>query len=346
MNDPFDRYSRQVKYSPLGPEGQRRLSVSKALICGCGALGSMIAERLARAGVGSLRIVDRDWVELSNLQRQTLFTEEHARESTPKAAAAVQTLRSINGQIELEACVADVTYRNMSELAAGCDLILDGTDNFETRFLINDFALDSGTPWIHGGCLGASGQVLSIVPGQTACFRCLVPDLPPREALETCDTAGVLGPAIGVVASWQAAEALKVLSGNEAAVCNGLIIIDTWQSDCRIVKLSASPNCRACGAGELPFLSGDIRTEITVLCGKNAVQLVSALPPSTDEGATLQRLAKDLRGLGDVLLNPYFLRLSLPTDHTLTIFRGGRTVVEGTTDEAEAKSILARTLGS
>ena len=192
------RYSRQERFAPLGPEGQQQIDAARVFVVGCGALGSMIAERLARAGVGMLRLVDRDWVELSNLQRQTLFTERDAREARPKAVAAAEMLAEINSQIIIEPYVEDVAFDNIERLAASCELIVDGTDNFETRFLVNDYCVKNNIPWVHGGCLGASGQVLTVLPGETACFRCLVPDLPPREALQTCDTAGGLGPGGGI----------------------------------------------------------------------------------------------------------------------------------------------------
>ena len=298
----------------------------------------MIAERLARAGVGHLRLVDRDWVEWSNLQRQCLFTENDARQSLPKAEAASAALRSINSGIEIEPVVEDVNHQTIEQLASGCDLILDGTDNFETRFLVNDYSIRQGVPWVHGGCLGASGQILSIVPTKTACFRCLVPELPPREAMETCDSAGVLGSAIGIIASWQSAEALKLLAGHEPA--SGLIVIDSWNTDCRIMKLSSNPNCPTCGKGEFPFLDGQIRSATTILCGKNAVQIES---PSA-RGESLEQIASRAAPLGEVFQNAFFVRLKL-AEHTVTVFRGGRTVVEGTTNEAEAKSVLAKTIG-
>ena len=335
------RYSRQIRFAPVGEAGQLAIGKSRALICGCGALGSTIAERLARAGVGHLRIVDRDWVEVSNLQRQGLFTEEDAASRQPKAVAAARELARYNSHITLEPIVEDVTYANIANLAADCDILLDGTDNFETRFLLNDFCIQQGVPWIHGGCLGASGQVLSIVPGATACFRCLLPELPSRDALETCDSAGVLGTAVGLIACWQATEALKVLSGNASAVSRGLIVLDAWDTSARIVRLEPNAHCPTCQAREFPFLSGQIRTETTVLCGKNAVQIESP----TLNRSPLATIAERLQLVGPVTQNAFFVRLTL-RDHTLTIFKGGRTVVEGTTQGAEAKSILAQTLGS
>jgi len=337
----LSRYIRQSRFGPIGESGQAHIAAAKVLICGCGALGSVIAERLARAGVGTLRLVDRDWVELSNLQRQTLFTEADAAEAQPKAVAAASALAKINSSIAVEALVEDVSYQNIEALGAGCDLILDGTDNFETRFLINDYCVKQGVPWVHGGCLGASGQVLSILPGTTACFRCLVPELPPREAVETCDSAGVLGSAIGLIACWQVAEALKILSGNRAAIRGDLIVLDSWNTECRVVALQRRQDCEACGLGRFPFLLGEIRSETTILCGKNAVQLES---PQV-QTQSLDALAVRLQALGVVTHNAFFVRLSLP-EHKLTVFRGGRTIIEGTTNVAEAKSMVARILGS
>lgn len=341
--DMSSRYVRQQRFSPFGQAGQEALQKSTALVCGCGALGTVIAERLARAGVGKLRIVDRDWVELTNLQRQTLFLERHAQFAVPKAIAAAEMLRQINSAIEIEPIVEDITCETIGTLAAGCDLLLDGTDNFETRFVINDYCVKQGIPWVHAGCLGASGQVLTILPGKTACFRCLVPDLPPPDAMQTCDTAGVLGPAIGIVASWQAAEALKILSGNESAINKRLLVLDTWDTDCRLVNLQPVKGCPTCDLRQFQFLDGRIRSESVVLCGKNAVQITPPVP--VQSFSELTALAEKLNSHGQVQANAFFVRVVLEK-HQITVFRGGRAVVEGTTSPAEAKSILARIVGS
>lgn len=335
------RYVRQERFAPIGEAGQARISASKVLVCGCGALGSVIAERLARAGVGTLRLVDRDWVELGNLQRQMLFTEQDAAQARPKAVAAAEALSKINSTVDFDPVVEDISFHTIEALADGCDLILDGTDNFETRFLINDFCVKNGVPWIHGGCLGASGQVLGVLPGETACFRCLVPALPPREAVETCDSAGVLGSAVGLVACWQVAEALKILSGNHSAMRGELIVLDSWNTECRIIAMKRRAGCETCSKLMFPFLSGELRSEATILCGKNAVQIESPQHPTP----SLDALARRLKPLGPVTQNAFFVRLRL-AEHQITVFRGGRTVIEGTTSVAEAKSILARTLGS
>lgn len=339
------RYRRAAQFAPLGTDGQAKIEASRVIVCGCGALGSVLAERLVRSGVGHVRIVDRDWVELSNLQRQTLFTEEDARQSVPKAIAAVNALERINSEIALEAVVEDITHLNIERLAANADLLLDGTDNFETRLLINDYSLAHNVPWVHGGCLGASGQIMSIVPGLTACFRCLVPEVPPADAMPTCDTAGILGPAVGLVACWQAAEALKILSGHLDSVCRQLITIDTWHTGCRLVsldRLKESGDCPACAHHDYLFLSGRRSVQATVLCGKNAVQLA---PASGSAGLDLESLEPQLARVGAVTRNAFLLRLRLP-EYGLTVFRDGRTVVEGTTDPAVARSVVARVLGS
>ncbi len=306
----LERFVRQDRFARVGTEGGERIRASSVLVCGCGALGTTIAERLARAGVGRIKIVDRDWVELSNLPRQTLFTEDDAQQARPKAIAACEALKAIDSHLRIEPFVADLTSENIRQLADGCDLLLDGTDNFETRFLINDYCISEGVPWIHGGCLGASGQVMAILPGETACFRCLVPELPARDSIETCDSAGVLGTAIGVIASWQAAEAIKLLSGHRDAVTRNLLVIDTWDSSFRSVSLAGlrdpQRSCPTCDLRQFPFLDGTASTETVVLCGKNAVQVHSATAIGD-----LSILAQRLIHSGKVTNNGFFLRLEI-----------------------------------
>ncbi len=334
------RYSRQIRFAPFGENSQKKLAASRVAVLGCGALGSVVAERLVRSGAGTVRLIDRDWVEFSNLQRQSLYTESDASDAVPKAVAAAEHLKQINSSIAIESVVEDVTFDNLRPLLGGVDLIVDGTDNFETRFLLNDYCVANGVPWVHGGCLGAGGQVMSIVPGQTACFRCLLPEPPPRDAMQTCDTAGVLGPAVGLIACWQAAEALKILAGHQEKVCPGLIVLDSWLTDMRIIQMSPAPKCPTCSLGEFPYLSGEIRSESTILCGKNAVQILGEKMPA----GSLAALERTLASIGSVKRNAYFLRLEM-AKYTITLFASGRSVVEGTTDIAEAKSVLARSLG-
>src|SRR3954454_338408 len=223
MSQPsISRYDRQARFAPLGEEGQRRLGTARALVCGCGALGSLIAETLVRAGVGLVRIVDRDFVELNNLQRQVLFDEHDVEQSLPKAIAAANKLKQINSEVQVEPIVADVTHHNIAEMAGDVDAIVDGTDNFAIRFLLNDFAVKYQKPWVYGGCIGAEGQTMTILPEDTACLACMMSDAPPPGTTPTCDTAGIIGPVVGVIASMEASEALKILSGHREAVSRRL----------------------------------------------------------------------------------------------------------------------------
>lgn len=338
------RYARQMLYPPIGAPGQRRLQQSRALVCGCGALGSVIANTLARAGVGKLRIVDRDFLELNNLQRQFLFDEADVQNGLPKAVAAAAKLRAINSQIEIEPVVADVQASNMESLCDEVDVILDGTDNFETRFLLNDAAVKLGIPWVYGGCIGAEGQTLTVLPGQSACLRCLLSDAPPPGTTPTCDTAGILAPIISVIASIEAIEAIKILSGNVEAVSPYLTVIDLWDNSVRQVRvesLRASGGCETCGQQRFPWLEGERGSHAAVLCGRNAVQLSS----TTEEMVSLEQLAGKLRPLGKVTLNPYLLRFAVDA-YQLTVFPDGRAIVSGTDDIAMAKTLYARYIGA
>ncbi|MFO0902795.1 MAG: ThiF family adenylyltransferase [Pirellulales bacterium] len=343
--DPLARYARQVRYAPLGEEGQRRLAASRALVCGCGALGSVIANTLARAGVGRLRIVDRDFLELNNLQRQVLYDEADVASGLPKAIAAAAKLRAINSQIEIEPIVADVDHRNISELTRDVDVIVDGTDNFEIRFLLNDASRQFGIPWVYGGCLGAEGQTMTILPGETPCLRCLMQDAPPPGTTETCDTAGILGPIINVIASIQACEALKILAGRRDAVSRVLQVFDLWDNTARQVRLESlratRDSCPTCSGAEFPWLHGRRGSQTAVLCGRNAVQL--AFPDQT--AVALDQLAQRLTPLGSVVRNRYLLRFQVDK-FLFTVFPDGRTIVGGTSDLAEARSAYARYFGN
>ena len=339
----LDRYARQIRYAPLGEEGQRKLLASRVLVCGCGALGTVLASTLVRAGVGFVRIVDRDFIELNNLQRQVLFDEDDIAAELPKAVAAANKLRRINSTVEVEAVVADVDHTNIRELAADVDLLLDGTDNFETRFLLNDLAHAINKPWVYGGCIGAEGQTMTIVPGETACLRCLVHDAPPPGTTPTCDTAGILGSAVNIVASLQAAEAIKLLSGNASAINRQLTIVDLWDNRLRQVKLDSlrETGCETCKQGDYPWLSGERGSHSAVLCGRNAVQLSHM----TDAELSLAALAKKLAGVGDVRHNAFLLRLAVD-DYQLTIFPDGRAIIGGTDDIAIARTVYAKYIGS
>lgn len=340
----LDRYVRQFRFAPLGEQGQRRLGESRVLVCGCGALGSVLANTLARAGVGRLRIVDRDFIELNNLQRQVLFDEDDVAASLPKAVAAAAKLRRVNSQIEIEPIVADADHTNIVELCRGVDLIVDGTDNFETRFLVNDAAVKLGIPWVYGGCIGAEGQTMTILPGETACLRCLMQEAPPPGTSATCDTAGIMAPIINVIASIEAMEALKILSGHREAVQRSLIVIDLWDNAIRQVRLDAlreSADCPTCKQGDFAWLDGRRGSHTAVLCGRNAVQL----SPPAGERISLDALARKLDGVGQVRRNAFLLRLAVE-NYVITVFPDGRAIVGGTDDIAQAKTVYARYIGN
>ena len=339
-----DRYARQIRFTPLGDEGQQRLLASRVLVCGCGALGSVLANTLARAGVGKLRIVDRDFVETTNLQRQVLFDEEDVAANLPKAIAAANKLRRINSEIEIEPIVADVDHANILNLLEGVDCLVDGTDNFETRFLINDAAIKLGIPWVYGGSIGAGGQTMTILPGETPCLRCLITEAPPPGTTETCDTAGILGPIVNVIASIQAAEAIKILSGHREAVQRSLLVFDVWENRYLAMKaagLREGSDCPACVRHEFEWLSGERGTHTAVLCGRNAVQLAQP-----GRGAvSLDALAEKLSGVGRVTRNPFLLRLEVE-GYTLTLFPDGRAIIGGTDDIATARTVFAKYVGA
>jgi adenylyltransferase/sulfurtransferase len=340
----LDRYQRQMRFAPLGEAGQRRLLASRVLICGCGALGSVSSDLLARAGVGCLRIVDRDFLETGNLHRQVLFDEQDVVEALPKAVAAARRLTQINSEIQIDSVVADVSAGNIAALADGVDLIVDGTDNFETRYLLNDYAVAHGKPWVFGGCVGAEGQMLAMLPGETPCLGCIMPEPPPAETQPTCETAGVIGPIVSVIAAMQSAEALKILSGNTAAVNRRLAIFDLWGNQLRTIgvsKLRGEAGCRTCGERDFAWLEGRRGGGAVALCGRNAVQLAASgggAPPS------LSTRAEKLRRLGRVSVNDYLLRAEIDK-YRLTVFADGRTIVGGTDDPAEARVVQAKYIG-
>ncbi len=346
MPPDLDRYSRQVLFHGIGKEGQERIRRGRVLLCGCGALGSAIADGLVRAGVGFLRLVDRDFVELSNLQRQVLYDEQDIAEALPKAVAAGRKLAKINSSVALDPIVADIDHTNMLALTDGVDLILDGMDNFETRFLINDAALQTRLPWIYGGCVGSHGQVMPIFPGETGCLRCLIGDVPDPGMTETCDTAGVIGPAVTVVAALQLVAALKILSGHRDLVEPTLSIVDVWEGTLRpmnVARLRERSDCPACVHGKREWLSGTKGSQTTVLCGRNAVQI----SPPQKHALSLPELAAKLSGVGEVSYNAFLVRLTLPGGETqLTIFPDGRAIIKGTDDVTTARSLYARYVGA
>ena len=343
MND-LSRYVRQMRYPPIGEVGQQRLASSRALVVGCGALGTVIANTLARGGVGHVRIVDRDFVELSNLQRQVLFDEDDIAADLPKAIAAANKLRRINSDVEIEPIVADVSPTNVLELVRDVDAIVDGTDNFETRYLLNDVAVRENIPWVYGGCIGAEGQSMTILPGETPCLRCLMPEAPPPGATPTCDTAGVVGPIVNVIASLEAMEALKILSGNSGAISRSLTVIDLWENRMRqinVAKLSEQVDCPCCKRHEFSWLAGERSSQSAILCGRNAVQL----SPPTGASFSLDQLAEKLSAVGKVTHNRYLLRLAVD-DYLVTLFPDGRAIIGGTDDVTEARAIFAKYVGA
>lgn len=343
MDPALQRYQKQILFTGIGEDGQQRLLNSSALLVGCGALGSVIADQLVRAGVGKLRLVDRDFVETTNLQRQVLYDEQDVADQLPKAVAAARKLARINSTVQVEPVVADLNRHNVLELMQDVDVVLDGTDNFETRFLVNDAALELGTPWINGGCVGSHGQVMTIIPGTTACFRCLIPSSPQAGATETCDTAGVLAPAVNIVSSLQVIDALKLLTGQADQIESVLTVVDVWDGTWRRLKLgdlSKQSDCPACRHGERAWLRGEAGSQTTVLCGRNAVQV----SPADREPLSLDELAERLDPFGSVSANPYLIKFSVPP-HEMTVFRDGRAIVKGTEDAAVARSLYAKYIG-
>lgn len=342
---PFDadRYSRQTRFAPLGPDGQAKLAAARVAVVGCGALGSVVAMTLARAGVGFLRLVDRDIPELSNLPRQVLFDEADVAAGLPKAVAAAGRLATINSQIAIEPVVADLSAANAADLLGGCDVIVDGSDNFEARFLVNEVACRRRVPWVHGGAIGAEGRVLAIVPGRTACLRCLIPEPPAAGSLPTCDTAGIIGPAAVVVGAVEAAEAIKLVVGAPEAASNRLLVCDLWSNVWRTVDLAplVAAGCPTCRAADYPWLEGRLGGRPTPLCGRDAVQV-----PSAGGGVDLAAVAARLARVGTVVANRWIVRADVEEGIQLAVFADGRAIVTGTREEARARAIVSRYLGA
>src|SRR5277367_1915905 len=326
----LDRYSRQIRFPQLGESGQRSLLKSRVALCGCGALGTVLANHLARAGVGFIRIVDRDYIETHNLQRQVLFDEQDVADNLPKAEAAARKLRQINSTIEIEPVVTDIDHTNILELVGDADLILDGTDNFETRYLINDAAVKLGKPWIFGGVIGSEGQTMTIVPGKTPCIRCLIETAPPPGMTPTCETAGVLGPAVAVIASFEAVEAIKLLTGAWDALNVDLIMVDVWDWTFRRLKVAGllgKVDCPCCKHHNYEWLAGDLGSHTTTLCGRNAVQVAARRPEPLD----FPEMARRLVPLGEVRHNAFMLRFAAE-GYEFTVFPDGRAIIKGTND--------------
>jgi molybdopterin/thiamine biosynthesis adenylyltransferase len=334
-----DRYARQVLFAGIGAEGQKRLAEARIAIVGCGATGSSLASLLARAGVGNIRIIDRDYVEPSNLQRQALFDEADAAESFPKAIAAARKIAAFNSGVIVEPKVADLTPSNIQVLLEGSHLILDGTDNFETRYLINDFAVANSIPWIYTAAIGSYCVTLNVLPCRTACLACIFPD-PPQGAVETCETSGILNSAVNLAASIAATEALKFLLGAEDKLRRTLLSFDVWQND--RTELNAErphPDCRACGRRDFIYMAGERRPHIT-LCGRNSVQIHERHRP-----VDLVAMSTRLQPHGSVRYNDFVLKF-WREPYEMTLFPDGRAIIKGTTDTAMARSLYARYIGS
>ncbi|WP_114209808.1 ThiF family adenylyltransferase [Acidisarcina polymorpha] len=338
--NPLDeRYSRQVLFSGIGPAGQHKLAASHVAIAGCGATGAAAASLLARAGVGTLTLIDRDYVEESNLQRQVLFDEDDAQSALPKAEAARRKIALFNRAVRVKAEVADLVPRNIHQLLSGADVILDGTDNFETRYLINDYSIEMQRPWIYAAAVGAYGATMNILPGETACLACIFPH-PPSGPVDTCDTAGILNTAVNLTASIQVTEALKLLAGARDAMRRSFLAVDLWTNDRSEISTAAPrTGCEVCGKRDFTYLRGDGRPHIT-LCGRNSVQIHEHNRP-VDLAAMQLRLEPH----GTVRRNEMLLRFQRG-EHTITLFTDGRALIQGTTDTAVARSLYARFIGS
>jgi len=334
-----EKYSRQILFPPIGAGGQEKLLESKAVILGCGALGTAQANALARAGVGTLRIVDRDFVEESNLQRQILFDEADARERLPKAIAAARKLSRINSEVKVEGVVEDVHNRNIEKLVTGFEVVLDATDNFEARYLLNDAAVELGLPWIYGAAVASYGMTMTILPERTACLACLFP-APPGGAHETCDTMGVISPAVSWVAAIQVTEALKILLGRLEELHGTMLAYDIWKNQLQEIRPPRDPQCRVCGAKEFAYLNRTTPTHSS-LCGRDSVQIHAAMPRQLD----LQELRTHLEPFGRVRANDYLLVFAVDA-YELTIFPDGRAIVKGTHDPAVARSLYAKYIGA
>ncbi len=335
----MSRYSRQELFAPIGPEGQARIRAIRVLLVGCGALGTHLAEFCVRAGVGSLTIVDRDFVEPSNLQRQSLFTEQDANEALPKAVAAERHLRKLNSAVAVRGVVEDFTFRNAEKLAADADLILDGTDNFEARFLLNDVAVKTRKPWIYAACVSAQANCMPVLPGRTACLRCLLEEQPAAGG-ETCDTVGVIMPAVLQAVAWASVVALKIMTGHEASLLCKHYNVDLWTGERRILDASTPrADCPCCGRHEYPWLEGKRASRASTLCGRDSVQI--AAQGDFNYEAARQNIRKAARVITE---NAYLLRAEYE-GLTLTLYRTGRALVHGTSDVGKAKAVYAMAVG-
>jgi Dinucleotide-utilizing enzymes involved in molybdopterin and thiamine biosynthesis family 2 len=343
MDQSLERYSRQILFQHIGKNRQKTLMNSTVAVIGCGALGTVSSSYLVRAGIGQLRIIDRDFIEENNLQRQILFDENDISENIPKAIAAQRKLQKINNKVKVEGIVTDVNYSNIDELTKDVDIIIDGTDNFETRFLINDFCIKNNVPWVYGACIGSRGVVMNIIPSRTPCLRCVFETMPQIGSFPTCDTAGVIGPIAGIIASFQVTEAIKILIKDYASVNKNLLEIDVWETKLRQIDISELKdinNCQTCKLNNYEFLDAEVGIMTTFLCGKNAIQVMSRNTGKID----LRQLEHRLGSISDVSCNDFMLKFKVK-DHSFTVFADGRAIINGTADSSTAKSLYSKYLG-
>ncbi len=343
MDQSLERYSRQILFQHIDGNRQKKLINSTVLLIGCGALGTVSSSYLVRAGIGELRIIDRDFIEENNLQRQILFDEDDILENLPKAVAAQKKLQRINSNVKVEGIVTDINYSNIDELTKDVDIIIDGTDNFETRFLVNDYCVKNIIPWVYGACIGSRGVVMNIIPSMTPCLRCVFETMPQMGSFPTCDTAGVIGPIAGIIASYQVTEAIKILTGNYASVNKSLLEIDVWETNFRqidISELKDTNNCPTCKLHNYEFLKAEAGIMTTLLCGKNAIQVMSRNIGNID----LRYLEQRLGSIADVSCNDFMLKFKIK-DHAFTVFPDGRAIITGTADTSIAKGLYSKYLG-
>ncbi len=336
------RYSRQTLFQPIGDDGQRSLMNARAVLVGCGGLGTIVADILVRAGIGFLRIVDRDFVDESNLQRQVLFDTDDVAQNLPKAEAARLKLQRINPESEVEAFVRDIDPTSIRSAVEDVDIILDGTDNFETRYLINDIAIELGKPWIYAAVVGSYGMTTTIVPGETPCLRCLYEKPPPPGTVPTCDTAGILASIVHIISAYQATQAMRLLCRVSGGVREEMVYADVWSGEFKRIKTANSRviDCDACVKHQFDYLNAERGSMATSLCGRNAVQVSW----KEDHSVDLARLAETLRASGQVTVNPYLLKFS-GVDAKFTLFPDGRAIIEGTSDPKAARELYARFVG-
>ena len=336
----LERYIRQIVFPEMGEAGQRALLNASVTLIVCGALGSALANLTVRAGVGRLVIADRDFVELNNLQRQNLYDETHVARNLPKAIAAAERLRAINSEVEIVPQVVDVNPGNVESLVSGADLVLDGNDNFEVRYLINDICVKLGIPWVYEAVIGSSGMTATIIPGETGCLRCLFPDMPPPGSVPTCETAGILGPVVQIIASIAATEGIKLLTG-QGKLNRDLIAMDVWDHTYEVFESAGRrPDCPTCGLGHFEYLNADVGSRTTSLCGRNAVQI--SVPGAGP--LSLVEMAQRLKAVGEVNVNEYLLQLKVD-DFEITLFPDARAIIKGTGDEAVARTLYSKYVG-